>query len=473
MLQKYLTLGEVIAKLKITRRTAYRWIGAGQLMGMKVGGQWRFSPDSFENMLNRGNYDQEPRKKLIMGDFFSGAGGLSEGFHQAGFTSLFGNDFDKDSGATYSANNPEAIFYHKPIQELTAQEILKDVGLHPGELDVLVGGPPCQGFSINAPVRSESDPRNHLFKHYVRIVLEGLQPKVVLFENVPGLLSMGNTLHDVCEAFSRAGYRVKYKLLNAAHYGVPQERWRLLIIGTRLEDIAISFPEPIYYSRSRPNFKGVNEMGFSYAVKGKHSNPELFSWLKDPVNISQAIDDLPKIVNGKGSQFMIYSGVPTSHFQQYAREGAGDTLWNHETAGLTEVNLERFAYVKPGGSWRDIPHELLPAGLKRARRSDHTRRYGRLDPNGLSGTVLTKCDPHWGTFVHYNQDRIISIREAARIQSFPDRFKFLGNLTSQYKQVGNAVPPLLAKAIAIEVYAAIGFAPKMQAKKRELVMSVA
>lgn len=471
MFNNYLTLGEVISQLKVTRRTAYRWLETGQLIGVKAGGQWRFAPESIENMLNKGNYNQESQKKLIMGDFFSGAGGLSEGFHQAGFTSLFGNDFDEDSGKTYSLNNPEAIFYHRPIQDLTANEILKDVGLEPGELDVLVGGPPCQGFSINAPIRSASDPRNHLFKHYVRIVLEGLQPKVVLFENVPGLLSMGDTLHDVCEAFMRAGYRVKYKLLNAAHYGVPQERWRLLIIGTRLDDVSISFPEPVYYSRSRPNFRGVNEMGFAHAVRNKHSNPELFAWLKDPVSISQAIGDLPKIANGKGEQFMKYDGTPNSPFQKYARTGAGNELWNHETAKLAAVNLERFSYVKPGGSWRDIPYELLPEGLKRARRSDHTRRYGRLDPNGLSGTVLTKCDPHWGTFVHYDQDRIISVREAARIQSFPDRFKFLGELTSQYKQVGNAVPPLLAKAIAIEVHAALGFAPEIRSEKRAFALA--
>lgn len=112
------------------------------------------------------------------------------------------------------------------------------------------------------------------------------------------------------------------------------------------------------------------------------------------------------------------------------------------------MNMERMRHVQPGGSWRDIPHEILPKGMQRARRSDHTKRYGRLERDGISSTILTKCDPHWGSFFHYEQDRIISVREAARIQSFPDRFRFTGSRVEQYRQVGNAVPPLLAKAIA-------------------------
>jgi DNA (cytosine-5)-methyltransferase 1 len=111
-------------------------------------------------------------------------------------------------------------------------------------------------------------------------------------------------------------------------------------------------------------------------------------------------------------------------------------------------NLARMAHVLPGGSWRDIPHHLLPAGMRRARKSDHTRRYGRLHPHEPSGTVLTKCDPHWGTVVHYAQDRVLSVREAARIQSFPDTFRFTGGKPAMYRQAGNAVPPLLARAVA-------------------------
>ena len=122
-------------------------------------------------------------------------------------------------------------------------------------------------------------------------------------------------------------------------------------------------------------------------------------------------------------------------------------VYNHRSPKVHSINLERMKYIKPGGSWRDIPFDLLPEGMKKARRSDHTRRYGRLDPSGLSSTILTKCDPHWGTFFHYSQDRVITVREAARLQSFPDRFRFVGSLVQQYQQVGNAVPPLLGKVL--------------------------
>jgi len=397
----------------------------------------------------------QPLREFLIGDLFCGAGGIAEGFRQAGFRSTFGNDFDSAACRTFEQNFPYASVYDRPIQELTASEILTDIGLGEGDLDVLVGGPPCQGFSVNAPVRSAEDDRNHLFKHYVRLVLEGLRPKMVVFENVPGLVSMGNTLHEVSEAFSNAGYRMKYKILNAAHYGVPQERWRLVIVGTRLDEIAFSFPEPKHYSERRANFTGGKEFTFRSAIGAPTDAEAAAYWLEKPLTIREAIGDLPAVGNGGGAQEMPYGGIPVGHFQEYCRLGADDLLFNHQGSRMSPVNIERFSHVPQGGSWRDIPFDLLPEGMKRARRSDHTRRYGRLDPESISGTVLTKCDPHWGTFVHYEQDRIITVREAARIQSFPDTFRFTGSVTEQYRQVGNAVPVLLARAIANEVRAAL------------------
>lgn len=141
-----------------------------------------------------------------------------------------------------------------------------------------------------------------------------------------------------------------------------------------------------------------------------------------------------------------YPVPPQSEFQRIVRKGSA-AIHNHACARLAKVNLERLKFIPQGGSWRDIPHDLLPAGLKRARRSDHTKRYGRLHPDELCSTILTKCDPHWGSFFHPNQDRALSVREAARIQSFPDRYVFTGNLTQQFEQVGNAVPPMMAAAI--------------------------
>lgn len=385
---------------------------------------------------------------LRCGDLFAGAGGLSIGFHEAGFTPVFFNEIDEQAAETFLHNFPDVTPFICPIQELTTDKIRESCNLDGDSLDVMIGGPPCQGFSINAPVRSDEDPRNHLFRHYVRLVLEGLRPKFVVLENVPGLVSLngGRTVQDVKTAFEQAGYRVIFHILNAAHYGVPQERWRLIFFGTRLPDITLSFPSPSHYSLQRPNFTGGKGHTFRHAI-GKREEGFLQDPLRAPVTIGEAISDLPQIQSGNGSAEVDYSSEPLSEYQCLLRKGA-DAIYNHQCANLSPVNMERIRYVNPGGSWRDIPHELLPKGMQRARRSDHTKRYGRLDPDKLSGTILTKCDPHWGTVIHYNQDRIISVREAARLQSFPDRFRFTGSKADMYRQVGNAVPPLLAYALA-------------------------
>ncbi len=396
--------------------------------------------------------NRAPNKKetdLLSGDLFSGAGGLSIGFHTAGFTPVFFNDIDLDSANTFHANFPAATPFVGPIQELSASIIRERTRLGAATLDVMIGGPPCQGFSINAPIRSQEDPRNHLFHHYVRLVLEGLRPNFVVMENVPGLVSLdgGKSLESVLAAFEKAGYSVKFKILNAAHYGVPQERWRLVFLGTCLPGVEPSFPLPTHYSLQRPNFTGGRDYTFEHAIGGAKQISFLHENLMKPATIGEAISDLPSIPSGGGAGEMPYWKPARNCYQEMLREGASG-IFNHECAGVAPINIQRISHVKPGGSWRDIPHKLLPKGLQRARRSDHTKRYGRLDPEGLSGTILTKCDPHWGTFFHYAQDRIISIREAARLQSFPDWFRFTGSKVEQYRQVGNAVPPLLARALA-------------------------
>jgi DNA (cytosine-5)-methyltransferase 1 len=166
--------------------------------------------------------------------------------------------------------------------------------------------------------------------------------------------------------------------------------------------------------------------------------------------VKDALSDLPEIDNGQFVSPEEYATMPNNEFQRYLRKDC-TKLTAHYCARIAEVNLERLKYIPQGGSWRDIPFDLLPDGLKRARRSDHTKRYGRLHPDALCSTVLTKCDPHWGSFFHPTQDRVISVREAARIQSFPDNYLFTGSITQQYEQVGNAVPPLLGKAIGDEI----------------------
>ena len=166
----------------------------------------------------------------------------------------------------------------------------------------------------------------------------------------------------------------------------------------------------------------------------------------------EAIGDLPRLEMGEGAETIGYTAGRVSEYADRMRNPEGVT-YNHFAAKLSRQNAERMKHVKPGGSWRDIPHHLLPKGMQRARKSDHTKRYGRLRNNGLAGTVMTKCDPHWGTVFLPDQERSLTVREAARFQSFPDTYQFLGPRVSQYEQVGNAVPVLMAKAIALQIRA--------------------
>ncbi len=170
------------------------------------------------------------------------------------------------------------------------------------------------------------------------------------------------------------------------------------------------------------------------------------------VTVGEAIGDLPRIAMGEGAETVGYTMPATSDYARKMRNPDGVTF-NHFGAKLAKQNIERMKYVKPGGSWRDIPHKLLPKGMQRARKSDHTKRYGRLRNDGLAGTVMTKCDPHWGTVFLPDQERSLTVREAARFQSFPDTYRFIGPRVSQYEQVGNAVPVLMARAIALQIRA--------------------
>ena len=378
-----------------------------------------------------------PRLKTI--DLFCGAGGITEGFRQAGYVCLYGNDVMPEAIETFKLNHSDAIADCQAVEKVDPAKIRYGLELEPGQLDVLAGGPPCQGFSINAPGRFLNDPRNKLFKHYERF-LEEFQPKAFLFENVPGLMSLGDgkVFRQILNVFTGLGYIVTTKILFAAHYGVPQERWRLILLGSRLGEVAP--PEPTHFAIGRANFRGGRTMTF-------HEKEFELSHLLPAITVREAIGDLPRLEMGEGAELIGYTSKTNSSYAGMMRNPAGVT-YNHYAAKLSKQNAARMKHVKPGGSWRDIPHELLPKGMQQARRSDHTKRYGRLHPDGLAGTVMTKCDPHWGSVFLPDQDRALTVREAARFQSFPDAYQFLGSRVSQYEQVGNAVPVLMAKAIA-------------------------
>ncbi|TDX76219.1 DNA (cytosine-5)-methyltransferase 1 [Neorhizobium sp. R1-B] len=351
-------------------------------------------------------------------DLFCGAGGLSEGFRQAGFEVLAGSDFDDTAGKTFAATHPEATFLGGRIQDLTVSRLLEVTGLKSGQLDVLVGGPPCQGYSVYNHNRGVDDPRAGLFREYLRIV-EGLRPKWLVMENVSGLTSIadGGIIREIQTGMKELGYEVDFKILKAEEYGVPQERRRIFFIANRI-GAPIRFPEPTH---------------------GKDLKPFVTIW--------DAISDLPAVENGKGGELEKYASAPSNSYQAELR-GNRKQVANHAAPKLSSTNMERMKHIPAGGSWRDIPFDLLPEGMKKAKRSDHTKRYGRPRKSDLACTILTKCDVHWGAYIHPEQDRAITVREAARLQSFPDGFVFHGSRTEQYIQVGNAVPPLLGRAVA-------------------------
>jgi DNA (cytosine-5)-methyltransferase 1 len=238
-------------------------------------------------------------------------------------------------------------------------------------------------------------------------------------ENVTGMTSAGGgaAVNAILNGLNELGYRVEAQILRAEEFGVPQERRRIVFIGNRL-GLPVVFPAATHGCGLLPL-----------------------------VTVGDAINDLPSLANGQDLPQTTYACEPKSSYQAELRGGV-NCLTNHSAARLSHINLERLKHIPQGGSWRDIPFELLPAGMKRAKRSDHTKRYGRLSWDGLASTILTKCDPHWGAYFHPEQDRTLTVREAARLQSFPDWFEFRGSRTDQYVQVGNAVPPLLGRAIA-------------------------
>lgn len=379
---------------------------------------------------------------LICLDLFAGAGGLSEGLSESGFHSIFANEINPIYASTYKANHPGALVSVDDIRSIDASDVLTTLGINRGDLDLLAGGPPCQGFSINAPVRSDKDPRNHLFREYLRFV-DAFQPRAVLIENVPGLVSFskGSTLHAIIESLAELGYGADVRILGAPYYGVPQMRWRTIVIALRgAEPPSQVFPEPVRHAPLRTNF-ATNFDDREIVKRPSSATNAPFT------TIREAIGDLPPLENGeRGAKVKHYIEEPSCEYQRKMRLGSIG-VQNHEAPKLSSVNIERLQYIKQGGNWTSIPDRLLPKGMLSARKSDHTKRYGRTAWDDISSTILTKCDPHWGAFFHPEQDRSFTVREAARIQSFPDTYVFKGSMAEQFAQVGNAVPPMLATAV--------------------------
>lgn len=347
-------------------------------------------------------------------DCFCGLGGLSLGAQLAGCEVLGGVDADPSAVKVFARTFPKADAREHDLLQEKPRAILRKFGLVRGDVDILVGGPPCQPYSVNNHQRSTHDIRCGLVQRYLEFVTT-LRPSWLVIENVPGFASIeqGAFLRALLRSLRARQYAADFVLVDAAMFGVPQRRRRLVILAGR---------DP---------------------AKLRHAINDLASCRSNIITVGQAIGDLPD----RPSKEALYRGPAKSNFRKAMREQAPTKILSHIGAGLGATNLRRISHVPPGGNWRDIPRHLLPSGMKRARLSDHTTRYGRLHESRPSFTLLTKCDPHWGCFVHPVQDRVITIREAARLQSIPDRVSFPDSMSDSYRLIGNAVPPLLAKGI--------------------------
>lgn len=351
-------------------------------------------------------------------DLFCGCGGFSKGFEQAGFRVCLGVDIWQDAVTTYRANFPQAATIVGDLSTLTGDDLLSAAGLSAGEVDVIIGGPPCQGFSLSGK-RTLDDPRNILYKSFVRMV-EAIQPKAFVMENVPGLVRLfhGQVKEQVLQDFTDIGYRVEMRQLTACDYGVPQARKRVFFVG-------------VHKANGRaPAYQ------FPAATHGAGKKP--YVTCRDALSDLDFIGDVRLL-----SEEDEYALPPESDYQRAMRKNSAKLL-DHVATIHTEKTRRIIAMVPDGGNYKDLPQELWS-----------TRKvniaWTRMDSGKPCFTIDTGHNHHF----HYRANRVPTVRESARIQSFPDDFRFLGIKTSQLKQVGNAVPPLLAQAVAESVIAAL------------------
>jgi DNA (cytosine-5)-methyltransferase 1 len=331
-------------------------------------------------------------------DLFSGCGGLSLGFMQAGYDVVAAVDNWSDAINTFKHNHPNAKGLLLDLGNFNPQKFSEEIG----RIDVIVGGPPCQGFSISGK-RNPKDPRNQLYSGFVALV-ECLKPKAFVMENVPNLIAMaeGKILNKIKSDFKKLGYHLSYKVLLASDYGVPQNRKRVFFVGLKNSDI------------------------FSFPV-GTHAQSHL------KITTKQAISDLPEKTLVNGSE---YPFVSNSDYQKNIKKGSTG-IFNHEITKHDPKTISIISMVPDGCNYKSLPEKYK-----------HTRKvniaWTRFASHKPSPTIDTGHRHHF----HYKYNRVPTVRESARLQSFPDNFIFLGTKTSQYKQVGNAVPPMLAKVIA-------------------------
>ncbi|NLJ90723.1 MAG: DNA cytosine methyltransferase [Clostridiales bacterium] len=366
-------------------------------------------------------------------DLFCGAGGFSIGMKQSGINVVASIEFNPQIAETYKYNNPQTHLIVDDIRYIKASKDDVDITMPSHEhdfgdikqlfdkkglsCDIIFGGPPCQGFSmagrrIRAKARFLEDERNYLFKEFIRMV-KYLKPKVFIIENVPGILNYndGAVKKEIYETFKDLGYDVHAEVLCAADYGVPQMRNRAIFIGNNI------------------GLRSTNL--FPLATHNKDTY----------VSVMDAISDLPPLNAGEGVEDIPYpTDVILTEYQKKLRNPDG-LIYNHVSSQHKPETIELLKMINEGQTMKDLPEKYRT-------KSVHSGAYGRMEGNSPAYTLTTRLNtPSVGRITHPKQHRTITPREAARIQSFPDSYKFLGDITSLGMQIGNAVPPFLAEAI--------------------------
>jgi len=348
-------------------------------------------------------------------DLFAGVGGLSYGFaHNENFKILAANEIEHDISVAYTMNHPDVKMMNCSIDQLTPEMLAQATGGQ--KIDIVVGGPPCQSYSTLG--KRQMDGRANLFREYKR-VLQILQPTAFIFENVSGLLSMdgGRLFPLIQEEFKSIGYNLKYQVLDAVNYGVPQHRDRVILVG----------------------FKGENTFEYPMPTHGPG--------LKPYVTLEDAIGDLPSIKSSQSAEH--YTHEANNEFLKYARANSGDVLTEHKAPKNGEHLIKIMETLKEGQDKFDLPEEIRP-------KSGYPNTYAKLWWNQPSTTITRNfACPSSSRCIHPRDSRAMSIREGARLQSFPDDYKFFGADGMRKLEIGNAVPPLLSIALAKQMSLAI------------------
>lgn len=369
------------------------------------------------------------KQKPLGVDLFAGAGGLSLGFEAAGFDIAYAIEHDKSAAETYAKNRKRRNVHvdTNDIRKITTPAVMKKLGVKKGELDIVIGGPPCQGFSTsNRQTRHVNNPNNHLVYRYVTFVRK-MRPKWFLMENVSGMATFeqGAVRDELLETFKSMGYDAVFTVLNSSDFGVPQNRKRIFFIGNRV---------------GQP-------MSFIEQIKSASQTK--------PVNVRDAISDLPHLAKGHLVCKMPYNGRKQrlSEYQLAMRKGMNGSVKNNLVTRNQDLAVRRFKRIKQGENLIALARRApkLVANYSKIENC-HNWIYLRLPWNRPS---VTLNNFRKNMIIHPAQHRGLSVREAARLQSFPDKYIFHGSIGSQQQQVANSVPPLLSKAIAKRIFKAI------------------